>query len=481
MDTARRLEADRLERTRDKAAGVREVLRQHHVVTPLDDAKLLRECARRPAEVRRRDQLEHKLARSVDAHRQRAERPQRPADAEIESQRSPSEEPVGSRAECGDHSGGNRDESGGCRVHQTKYMTRLLAGAVLLLAVAGCGGGDGGELSDAERERVRSVERELASEPDVGPGLGEAGPPPAITAGWKTDFGRRAVPLSEFQSGGPGKDGIPAIDRPTFLAVEDVDFLEPQEPVIALELKGEVRAYPIQILIWHEIVNDVVAGVPVAVTFCPLCNTAIVFERLVEGKTLDFGTTGNLRNADLVMYDRQTESWWQQFGGRALVGKLTGAELDQLPAKVVAWREFERGQPDGRVLSRETGHERNYGENPYTGYDDIDSPPFVATNNSDDKRLPPKERVVFIERNGDAVVIPFSVLSRQKRLCVEVGGQRLAVRWRPGVASSLDTRSVAAGRDVGTAEVRHGRRLVAFDEPFWFAVAAFRPDVRIVR
>jgi hypothetical protein len=366
-------------------------------------------------------------------------------------------------------------------VHQTERVVRVLAGVVVLLAVAGCGGGDGGELSEAERERVRSVERELASEPDVGPGLGEAGPPAAITAGWDTDFGRRAVPLSEFQSGGPGKDGIPAIDRPAFLAVEDVDFLEPQEPVIALELKGEVRAYPIQILIWHEIVNDVIGGVPVAITFCPLCNTAIVFDRRVDGKTLDFGTTGNLRNADLVMYDRQTESWWQQFGGRALVGELTGAELEQLPAKVVAWREFEREQPHAKVLSRETGYARDYGENPYTGYDDIDSPPFVATSNSGDDRLPPKERVVFIERGGDAVVIPFSVISRRKELRVEVGGQRLAVSWRPGVASSLDTGSVAAGRDVGTAEVRKGGRLVAFDEPFWFAVAAFRPDVRIVR
>jgi hypothetical protein len=359
-------------------------------------------------------------------------------------------------------------------------MIRVLAGAVVLLAVAGCGGGDGTELSEAERERVRSVERDLASEPDVGPGLGEGSPPAAITAGWNTDFGRRAVPLSEFQSGGPGKDGIPAIDRPAFLAVEDVDFLEPQEPVIALELKGEVRAYPIQILIWHEIVNDVIGGVPVAVTFCPLCNTAIVFDRRVDGKTLDFGTTGNLRNADLVMYDRQTESWWQQFGGRALVGELTGAKLDQLAAKVVAWREFEREHSGGKVLSRETGYARDYGENPYTGYDDIDSPPFVATKNSDDKRLPPKERVVFIERGGEAVAIPFSLLRERKVVRVAVGGSRLVVRWRRGVASSLDQGTVAGGRDVGSAEVWKNGRPVAFDEPFWFAVAAFRPDVRIV-
>jgi hypothetical protein len=363
-------------------------------------------------------------------------------------------------------------------------MLRLLAAAALVLIVAGCsrgGGSEGSELSEAERERLEQLEEELSTLPDLGPGLGEAAPPPALTAGWKTDFERRAVPLSEFERGGPGKDGIPAIDEPRFVSVDEVDFLEPKEPVIEVELSGEARAYPIQILVWHEIVNDSVGGVPLAVTFCPLCNTAIAFDRRVDGATLDFGTTGNLRSSDLVMYDRQTESWWQQFGGRALVGALTGAKLEQVPARVVAWRDFERAHPEGKVLSRETGHSRRYGENPYTGYDDVDSPPFFPTANSDDKRLPPKERVVFIERGGEAVAVPFSTLQRQKRVEVEIAGRSLEVRWRSGVASSLDSGSVADGRDVGAAEVREGERLVSFDEPFWFAVAAFRPDVRIVR
>jgi Protein of unknown function (DUF3179) len=357
-------------------------------------------------------------------------------------------------------------------------MVQLLAAAALVLVAAGCARG-GSEPSEAER--LRSLEEELSTLPDLGPGLGEAAPPPAITAGWMTDFDRRAVPLSEFERGGPGKDGIPAIDEPRFVSVEEVDFLEPKEPVIEVELGDEARAYPIQILVWHEIVNDEIGGVPLAVTFCPLCNTAIVFDRRVDGRTLDFGTTGNLRSSDLVMYDRQTESWWQQFGGRALVGELTGEKLEQVPARIVAWREFGREHPDGKVLSRETGHSRRYGDNPYTGYDDVDSPPIFPTANSDDERLPPKERVVFIERSRDAVAIPFSALRRQKRIPVEVGGRSLVVRWRPGVASSLDRASVAEGRDVGTAEVREGERLVAFDEPFWFAVAAFRPNARIVR
>jgi hypothetical protein len=361
-------------------------------------------------------------------------------------------------------------------------MLRLIAAAALVLLVAGCGGGGGGsELTEEERDRVRSIEEELSTLPDLGPGLGEAAPPPAITAGWKTDFERRAVALSEFERGGPGRDGIPAIDEPKFASVDEVDFLERQEPVIEVVVARDARAYPIQILVWHEIVNDTVGGIPVAVTFCPLCNTAIAFDRRVDGRTLDFGTTGNLRSSDLVMYDRQTESWWQQFGGRALVGELTGERLEQVPARIVAWSEFAQAHPDGKVLSRDTGHSRRYGENPYSGYDDVDSPPFFPTKNADDKRLPPKERVVFIERGVDAVAVPFSTLQRRKRIRVEVGGRSLVVRWRTGVASSLDAGNVADGRDVGAAEVREGERLVAFDEPFWFAVAAFRPNVRIVR
>jgi hypothetical protein len=357
-------------------------------------------------------------------------------------------------------------------------MWRLVIGAVLMLLVGACGGG-AAEQSDAEK--LRSVEDELSTVPNLGPGLGEADPPALLTAGWRTDFSKRAVALSEFQSGGPGRDGIPAIDEPRFVAAGRVDFLEPNEPVLALEVNGDARAYPIQILIWHEIANDVVGGVPVAVTFCPLCNTALVFDRRVHGRILDFGTTGNLRNSDLVMYDRQTESWWQQFGGSAVVGELTGTELAQLPALIVSWRDFRAEHPGGRVLSRDTGHDRPYGRNPYPGYDDVDAPPFFPAANSDDGRLQPKERVVFVERGGDAVAIPFSALRERKVVRIEVGGARLIVRWRGGVASSLDAAGVAGGRDVGAPEVLENGRLVEFDQPFWFAVAAFRPDVRIVR
>jgi Protein of unknown function (DUF3179) len=303
------------------------------------------------------------------------------------------------------------------------------------------------------------------------------------TSGWETDFSKHTVPLSEFLSGGPGKDGIPAVDEPMFVSVEKAaEWLADREPVIELELEGAARAYPLQILVWHEIVNDEVAGTPVVVTFCPLCNTAVVFDRRLDGRVLDFGTTGNLRHSDLVMYDRQTESWWQQFGGEAVVGELAGEELEHLPARIVAWEDFAGRHPDGEVLSQDTGFGRDYGRNPYAGYDDVDSGPLFPAAGADDDRLLPKERVVFVELGDEAVAVPFSVLAKEKRVEVAVGGERLEVRWVPGVGSVLDEPFVASGRDVGSAEVRSlaSGEPVAFDQPFWFAVASFRPDIRIV-
>jgi hypothetical protein len=342
-------------------------------------------------------------------------------------------------------------------------MRFVIAAALLLIVATACGG--------SSRPTGRA-----ATEGQL--------PPEALdfrAEGWKTDFAKREAPLTQFLSGGPPKDGIPAIDSPRFLRVDEVDFVRPEEPVIELIVNRQARAYPIQILIWHEIVNDTVAGVPVAVTFCPLCNTALVFDRRVNATVLNFGTTGKLRHSDLVMYDRQTESWWQQFGGTALVGEYAGTRLERLPARIVAWREFATQHPNALVLSRETGHQRPYGSNPYEGYDDVDSPPFFPVANADDERLPPKERVVFIERGDDAIVVPYSVLERRRAVRVVVGGERLVVRFRLGPVSALDAPEIAEGRDIGAAEVLRDGRLVEFEEPFWFVVAAFRPEARIVR
>ena len=168
------------------------------------------------------------------------------------------------------------------------------------------------------------------------------------TRGWRTDFSRHTVPFDEFISGGPPPDGIPPLDSPTFVdTTVAATWLGEREPVIALEIDGDVRAYPLQILIWHEIVNDVVGGEPVTVTFCPLCNAAIVFERTLDGVVYDFGTSGYLRHSDLIMWDRQTHSWWQQFTGEGIIGDLAGRRLTFVPAPIVSFSDFESANPDG--------------------------------------------------------------------------------------------------------------------------------------
>jgi hypothetical protein len=193
-----------------------------------------------------------------------------------------------------------------------------------------------------------------------------------------TDFSKHTVPLDEITSGGPPRDGIPAIEEPRFISVAEADaWLHPREAVVLIQIGDDARAYPIQILMWHEIVNDVVGRTPLTVTYCPLCNTAIAFDRRLDGQVLDFGTTGRLRRSNMVMYDRQTETWWQQATGEAIAGKLAGRQLELLPAALISWAEFREAHPIGGVLSRETGHSRAYGRNPYVGYDDPERLPFL--------------------------------------------------------------------------------------------------------
>ena len=165
---------------------------------------------------------------------------------------------------------------------------------------------------------------------------------------WKTDFRFHTVPYDEIFSGGVPRDGIPPLYEPRTVSIAEADeWVENAEPVVALELNGEARAYPLQVLTWHEIANDNLGGVPVAVTFCPLCNSAVVFDRMLDGAVYEFGVSGNLRNSDLVMWDRQTESWHQQLTGAGVAGALAGAQLDFIPAQIVSWDAFKNAHPDG--------------------------------------------------------------------------------------------------------------------------------------
>jgi hypothetical protein len=266
----------------------------------------------------------------------------------------------------------------------------------------------------------------------------------------KTDFSKRTVDLSEIEFGGPPKDGIPAIDRPRFESVYLAQiWLKPEEPVVALRIGDETRAYPIQILIFHEIVNDTVSTVPVAVTFCPLCNASMTFDRRVEGRALDFGTTGRLRYSDLVMYDRQTESWWQQFIGKGIVGRYAGTTLKRIPSSIVAFEDFAASYSKGRVLSRQTGFFRPYGRNPYVGYDRIDQSPFFQVKK--DTRLPPMERVLSVSAGGARRIYPLTLLETHPVVSAELGGVPYVVFAKSGMNSPLDSASIREGRPISAA------------------------------
>ena len=327
------------------------------------------------------------------------------------------------------------------------------------------------------------------------------------------------VEPDDIRSGGPPPDGIPAIDDPVFEPVGAVDWLADVEPVLALEIDGEARAYPIQVMTWHELVNDTIGEVPVTVSFCPLCNSALAYDRRLDERVLDFGTSGLLYNSSLVMYDRQTETLWTHFDGRAVVGTLTGAQLDTFPVATVSWDDFRTSHPDGVVLSRDTGFSRSYGRNPYVGYDDVTTNPFLFTGEHDG-RLPPKTRVLVVRAvAGDepAYALPTEQLVAEGVVAFGAHGRDLIAVHTPGVASALDAADIADGVDVGATGVfeaeldggplalrldgdafvddRTGRRYDVLGNPidggegsltpvehldtFWFAIAAFEPDTVI--
>ena len=248
---------------------------------------------------------------------------------------------------------------------------------------------------------------------------------------------------------------------------DDPDWLADREPVIALQIGDDARAYPLQIMTWHEIVNDIVGGEPVIVTFCPLCNSAIAFERRMGNTINSFGVSGLLRYSDLIMYDRDTDSWWQQILGEAIVGELTGTRLPKVPASIISWADFRQNYPDGQVLTRDTGFTRQYGRNPYTGYDDIDSSPFLFVG-PEDGRLRPVERVAAVELGGESVAYPFLRLEETPVVNDDIGGTPVVVFFSPGTTSALDGSVIAASRDVGATGV--------YDRRLGDQTLTFRPD-----
>lgn len=297
----------------------------------------------------------------------------------------------------------------------------------------------------------------------------------SVPAGWerewpRTDFSQSTIDFSEVISGGPPKDGIPAIDDPEFVPVSQVEDIGAQEPVITLSMNGEAKAYPLRIMMWHEIANDEIGGVPVTVTYCPLCNAAVVFDRRVNGKVLDFGVSGKLRHSDMIMYDRQTESWWQQFVGRGIVGEMTGVTLKRLPARVIPFSAFKHSFPAGKVLMVSNPNARRYGENPYVKYDSAENP-FLYRGRYDG----PGQPLSYVVAVGkDAWLLG----DLRKAGVIEHGDLRL--RWQEGMNSALDSSNIEQGRDIGFVTVQKktvsGYEDIPYDTTFAFAFKAFHPD-----
>lgn len=296
--------------------------------------------------------------------------------------------------------------------------------------------------------------------------------------GWKTDFARKTIDFGEILSGGPPKDGIPSIDKPIFKPIAAITDLTDKDPVVSLAIAGKARAYPLRVLIWHEIVNDTLGGVPVTVTYCPLCNSAIAFDRRVDGQVLDFGTTGKLRNSDLVMYDRATESWWQQFTGEAIVGEMVGQSLKMLPARLESYAQFKARETQGEVLVPNNPSLRNYGKNPYVGYDTA-ARPFLY-NGAMPKGISPMARVVAVRTATSTFAIALALL-RKKQTLTQSG---VTLSWQAGQASAIDTREIADGRDVGTVsatmkDASGDAQPIPYDVTFAFVFHAFHPKKAI--
>ena len=387
------------------------------------------------------------------------------------------------------------------------------------------------------------------------------------------DFSTHNIPLEEVIRGNPQPNGIPSIGHegdwldwtsptspPEFISQEEASlWLDEQEPVISIMLNGEAKAYPLQILTYHEIVNDSIGGIPIAITFCPLCNSAIAFDRRIllteEHRTLQlqnndqlifsdlddtlieayafqnshlpqfvtalevtFGTSGLLYNSNLLMFDSKSSTLWSQIMGRANIGILTDARLLKYPAQIISFDEFQTSYPNALVLSRETGFNRPYGNNPYPGYDHISSPAFLFRGPTDN-RLLAKERVVSIGLKEDSVAFPWNLLREVHVVNHYVADTRITVFWKDGTTSALDTTKIGNGKPIGAVGVYNrnvdetvltfrwdganfrdietnskwaltgqaiegalqGRQLepISHDNTLWFAWAAFKPETRI--
>ena len=274
-----------------------------------------------------------------------------------------------------------------------------------------------------------------------------------VIADWPTDWSRSSIDLGELQLGIPAmdpRDAIPPLDDPVFeTASQAAQWLDDRAPGVLALVGGEARFYPLGILHRHEIVNDRIGDVPAAVTYCPLCNTALVFDRRLDGAEIRLGVSGLLRHSDLVMWDDRTVSLWQQATGEGIVGDYQGVSLVRLPSAIVSFGDFAGSYLDGLSLSRDTGYGSGYETNPYVGYSSQPRPYGFFTGEPD-PRFPALERVVGVSAGGEERAYSFSVISRAGAVNDAVGGEPVAVFWGGETADALDRGSIADSRTVGT-------------------------------
>jgi len=369
-----------------------------------------------------------------------------------------------------------------------KYLLASIGVAIAIIAVFTIT-----SLSSSETISISKESENVPSPEDI-----EVSVPEGIMV---TNGLKHIVPLDKIKSGGPPKDGIPSIDNPKFAPVSESQFVPDTTFVIGLDINGEKRAYPLFIMVWHEIVNDSIGGVPVAVTYCPLCFTNQVFERVIDGKEVEFGTSGKLYNSNLVMYDRLTDSYWSQALGVAITGELTGYELKRIPFDVISWADWKTLHPDTLVLTTETGHIRSYGVDPYGDY--YTDPRILFPVEHEDDRMHPKELILgfhesdvykaYKQDDVESAIVINDIFNNKPMMLVSlfsgdsrafdrtVNDKVLTFDFVDNVIIDLESKSKWNYDGVATSGSMEGIQLVRlpFNPGFWFQWVAFHPDTEV--
>lgn len=273
------------------------------------------------------------------------------------------------------------------------------------------------------------------------------------------------IPIDKIKSGGPPKDGIPALTNPKFISADQADYLNSKDKVIGVSINGDHRAYPIKILNYHEIVNDDVGSTSIVVSYCPLCGSGLVFSALFDTRILNFGVSGLLYNSDILMYDKQTNSLWSQLMMQAISGKMKDQKLTFIASEHTTWKGWQEQHPDTKVLSNKTGHTRDYNRNPYAGYTSTPTLFFTVEHESD--ALPVKKQVLGVEVDGKFKAYSFTDLTKS--------GKTLADSFN-GVDYIIAFDS--ANR---SATIISSSKPLVYITTFWFAWYAFHPETELYK